>query len=84
MMVSILLVIKSRIVAVHQRVLDVIQKEDIRIKQITPKTYSLSELREYRGNGDELRFLSKQVYKGFREANKRLSEIESRLKFLLS
>ena len=68
--------------------LDVIQKDDIRIKQITPKTYSLSELREYHGpeidwNGDELRFLSKQVYKGFREANKRLSEIESRLKFLL-
>ena len=55
---------------------------------IMPKTYSLSELSEYLGpeidwNGDELRFLSKQVYKGFREANKCLSEIESRLKFLL-
>ena len=65
-----------------------IQKEDIRIKQATPKTYSLTELREYRGpeidwNRDELRFLSKQVYKGFLEANKRLSEIESRLKFML-
>ncbi|HYA84812.1 MAG TPA: hypothetical protein VEH06_15385 [Candidatus Bathyarchaeia archaeon] len=68
--------------------LDVIQKEDIRIRQITPKTYSLTELREYHGpeidwTRDEIRFLSKQVYKGFREANKRLSEIESRLKFLL-
>ena len=67
---------------------DVIQKEDIRTKQTTPKTYSITELREYHGpeidwNRDELRFLSKQVYKGFREANKRLSEIESRLKFLL-
>jgi acylphosphatase len=68
--------------------IDMIQKEDIRIKQATPKTYSLTELREYHGpeidwNRDELRFLSKQVYKGFREANKRLSEIESRLKFML-
>lgn len=68
--------------------LDVIQKEDIRTKQTTPKIYSLSELREYHGpeidwNRDEFRFLSKQMYKGFREANKRLSEIESRLKFLL-
>jgi acylphosphatase len=68
--------------------LDVIRREDIRIKQTTPKTYSITELREYHGpeidwNRDELRFLSKQVYKGFREANKRLSEIESRLRFLL-
>jgi acylphosphatase len=68
--------------------LDVIQKEDIRTKQITPKTYSLSELREYRGpeidwDRDELRFMSKQMYKGLREANKRLSEIETRLKFLI-
>ena len=34
--------------------LDVIQKEDIRIKQITPKTYSLSELREYQSIGTEM------------------------------
>jgi hypothetical protein len=68
--------------------IDMIQKEDIRTKQATPKTYSLTELREYHGpeidwNRDELRFLSNEVYKGFREANKRLSEIESRLKFML-
>ena len=68
--------------------LDVIQKEDIRTKQATPKTYSLTQLREYHGpeidwDRDELRFMSKQIYKGFREANKRLSEIETRLKFLI-
>ena len=34
--------------------LDVIQKDDIRIKQITPKTYSLSELREYQPIGTEM------------------------------
>jgi hypothetical protein len=63
---------------------DAIQREDIRSKQDTPKNYSLSELKEYSGpeidwNRYEIRFMSKQLYKGFKEANERLSHIEQKL-----
>jgi hypothetical protein len=62
---------------------DAIQREDIS-KQDTPKNYSLSELKEYSGpeidwNRYEIRFMSKQLYKGFKEANERLSHIEQKL-----
>ena len=63
--------------------IDAITKEDIRIKQDTQKDYFLSTLREYDGpeidwNRYEIRFMSKQMYKGFKEANRRLSRIENR------
>jgi hypothetical protein len=64
---------------------DIIQREDVRVKKDTPKTYQVSELKEYLGpeidwNRYEIRFMLKQIYKGFREANARLSEIEHKLK----
>jgi hypothetical protein len=64
---------------------DVIQREDVRVKKNTPKTYQVSELKEYLGpeidwNRYEIRFMSKQIYKGFREVNARLAEIEQILK----
>jgi hypothetical protein len=63
---------------------DVIQREDVRAKQDTPKTYRVSELKEYLGpeidwNRYEMRFMSKQMYKGLREVNTRLSKIEHKL-----
>jgi hypothetical protein len=64
---------------------DVIQREDVRVNQDTPKAYRVSELKEYLGpeidwNRYEIRFMSKQIYKGFREANTRLAELEHMLK----
>ena len=64
---------------------DIIQREDVRVKRDTPRTYQVSELKEYLGpeidwNRYELRFMSKQMYKGFREVNTRLAEIEHILK----
>jgi hypothetical protein len=63
--------------------IDAITNEDIRIKQDTKKNYFLSTLREYDGpeidwNRYEIRFMSKQMYRGFKEANQRLSRIERR------
>jgi hypothetical protein len=63
---------------------DVIQREDVRVKQDTSKTYRVSELKEYLGpeidwNRYEIRFMSKQMYKGLREVNTRLSKIEHKL-----
>jgi len=63
---------------------DVIQREDVRVKQDTPKTYRVSELKEYLGpeidwNRYEIRFMSKQMYKGLREVNTILSKIEHKL-----
>jgi hypothetical protein len=63
---------------------DVIQREDVRVKKDTPKTYRVSELKEYLGpeidwNRYEIRFMSKQIYKGIRDANTRLAEIEKKL-----
>jgi acylphosphatase len=63
---------------------DVIQREDVRVKQDTPKTYRVSELKENLGpeidwNRYEIRFMSKQMYKGLREVNTRLSKIEHKL-----
>ena len=64
---------------------DVIQREDVRVKKDTPRSYQVSELKEYLGpeidwNRYEIRFMSKQMYKGFREVSTRLAEIEHILK----
>jgi acylphosphatase len=64
--------------------LDAIRRVDIRVKRDTPKNYRISELKEYSGpeidwNRNEIRFLSKLMYKGFKEANTRLLEIEKKL-----
>lgn len=61
--------------------LHAIRREDIRVKQDTPKNYRDSELKEYSGpeidwRRYEIRFMSKLMYKCFNEANTRLSEIE--------
>ena len=61
-----------------------IQREDIRVKQDFPKNYRISDLKEYSGpeidwNRYEIRFMSKQIYKGFKEANERLARIEQKL-----
>jgi hypothetical protein len=63
---------------------DGLQREDFRIKQDNPKNYRISELKEYSGpqidwNRYEIRFMSKQIYRGFKEANERLSRIEQKL-----
>jgi acylphosphatase len=65
--------------------MNAIRKEDVRIYKETPKNYSFSELHEYFGpeidwNRYEIRFMSKQMYKGFKEANEGLSKIERTLK----
>lgn len=63
-----------------------INNNDIRVKKrsVSP-TYHISELEENNGpnidwNDYQLSFMSEQMYKGFHEANIRLTSIEDKLK----
>lgn len=61
-----------------------INNNDIRVKPRGEVTYRITQLEEYDGpnidwNGYQLSFMSEQMYKGFHEANQRLTSIESKL-----
>ena len=66
-----------------------INKNDIRVKkQDSSPTYHITQLQEYDGpnidwNGYQLSFMSEQMYKGFHEANVRLTSIEKNLSHVI-
>jgi acylphosphatase len=63
-----------------------INNNDIRVKRPESKpTYHITQLEEYSGpnidwSGYQLSMMSEQIYKGFHEANIRLTSIEDKLK----
>lgn len=63
-----------------------VTNNDVRVKKRgASPTYRMTELEEYDGpnidwNGYQLSFMSEQMYKGFHEANIRLTSIEDKLK----